>query len=121
MLLVTYALVTVAAQAFAGVGDTGIGLDNPDNADDVLSVLGEAVFGGSGVGTVMSHLLILMVLTSAAASTQTTILPTARTTLSMAVYKALPASFARIHPRYLTPDGLHRRHGRRVDRVLRRC
>ena len=35
-----------------------------------------------------------MVLTSAAASTQTTILPTARTTLSMAVYKALPESFA---------------------------
>src|SRR5262249_41363763 len=32
-----------------------------------------------------------------------TILPTARTTLSMAVYKALPRSFARVHPRYLTP------------------
>ena len=31
-----------------------------------------------------------MVLSSAAASTQTTILPTARTTLSMAAYKALP-------------------------------
>ena len=38
----------------------------------------------------MIQLLLLMVLTSAAASTQTTILPTARTTLSMAVYKALP-------------------------------
>ena len=50
-----------------------------------------------------SRLLILMVLTSAAASTQTTILPTARTTLSMAVYKAIPASFAKMHPRYLTP------------------
>jgi len=44
-----------------------------------------------------------MVLTSASASTQTTILPTARTTLSMATYKAIPAAFARIHPRYLTP------------------
>ncbi|MFW8745463.1 hypothetical protein, partial [Mesorhizobium japonicum] len=32
-----------------------------------------------------------------------TILPTARTSLSMAVYKALPARFARIHPRFLTP------------------
>ncbi len=48
-------------------------------------------------------LLILMVLTSAAASTQTTILPTARTTLSMAVYKALPSSFAKMHPKYLIP------------------
>ena len=45
-----------------------------------------------------------MVLTSAAASTQTTILPTARTTLSMAAYRALPAAFAKMHPRYLTPD-----------------
>ena len=51
----------------------------------------------------MSRLLILMVLSSAAASTQTTILPTARTTLSMAAYGALPESFAKIHPRYLTP------------------
>ena len=70
---------------------------------DVLSVLGSAIFGGGGLGTFLSRLLILMVLTSASASTQTTILPTARTTLSMATYKALPASFARIHPRYLTP------------------
>ena len=44
-----------------------------------------------------------MVLTSASASTQTTILPTARTTLSMAAYKAIPAAFSKIHPRYLTP------------------
>ena len=41
-------------------------------------------------GLFLARLLILMVLTSAAASTQTTILPTARTTLSMATYKALP-------------------------------
>ncbi len=44
-----------------------------------------------------------MVLSSAAASTQTTILPTARTSLSMGAYKAIPASFAKYHPRFLTP------------------
>jgi len=43
------------------------------------------------------------VLTSSAASTQTTILPTARTTLAMAAYKALPKSFGTVHPRYQTP------------------
>jgi amino acid transporter len=43
------------------------------------------------------------VLSSAAASTQTTILPTARTTLSMATYRAIPRVFAKMHPRYLTP------------------
>ena len=42
-------------------------------------------------------------LTSAAASTQTTILPTARTTLSMAQWGAIPAVIGKIHPRFLTP------------------
>jgi len=43
------------------------------------------------------------VLSSASASTQTTILPTARTSLAMGAFQALPSSFAKIHPRYLTP------------------
>src|SRR6185437_1467973 len=103
LLLAIYAVVSVAAQAFAGVGDKGIGLGNEDNSSDVLSVLGNSIFGTSGFGTVMSKLLVLMVLSSAAASTQTTILPTARTTLSMAVYKSIPRTFAKIHPRYFTP------------------
>ena len=103
ILLVTYFIVILAAQSFAGVGTTGIGLGNADNTSDVISVLGDAVFGGSGIGVFFARLLVLMVLTSAAASTQTTILPTARTTLSMATYKAIPKAFAKIHPRYLTP------------------
>ena len=102
-LLVTYAIVIFSVQAFAGTGTSGIGLGNSNNQFDVLSVLGGAIFGGGGFGTFLSRLLILMVLTSASASTQTTILPTARTTLSMATYKAIPAAFARVHPKYLTP------------------
>jgi len=103
LLVAVYVLLTMAAQAFAGVGTTGVGLANPANTGDVLSVLGAAVFGSAWIGTVLTHLLLLMVLTSAAASTQTTILPTARTTFAMAVFKALPDGFARVHPRYLTP------------------
>ena len=103
ILLVTYFIVILSAQSFAGVGTKGIGLGNSDNTGDVLSVLGSAIFGSSGFGVFLSRLLILMVLSSAAASTQTTILPTARTTLSMATYKALPRAFSRMHPRYLTP------------------
>ncbi len=103
ILLITYVLTIFAAQSFAGVGDKGVGLANPAHVFDVLSVLGSSVFGTSGLGRVLAQLLILMVLSSAAASTQTTILPTARTTLSMAVYGALPKAFARMHPRYLTP------------------
>src|SRR5436305_14787744 len=88
VLLAIYAVVTLAAQSFAGIGDKGIGLGNTDNQSDVLSVLGKAVFGSSTVGSVFTHLLILMVLTSAAASTQTTILPTARTPLTVATHTA---------------------------------
>lgn len=103
LLLILYALVATSAQAFAGVGSAGIGLGNEENAADVLSGLGDAVFGSEGVGPALSKLLILMVLTSAVASTQTTILPMARTVFSMAAHKAIPSRFARVHRRYLTP------------------
>lgn len=103
LLLVTYGLVTVSAQAFAGVGTTGTGLANPANSGDVLSGLGGEVFGSTGFGWFLSKLLILMVLSSASASTQTTIMPTARTSLSMASHGGIPRPFGRIHPRFLTP------------------
>jgi amino acid transporter len=103
LLLGTYAIVTVAAIAFAGVGDTGAGLTNPDNAEDVFSALGPALFPDTWWGHIGLLALSATILTSASASTQTTILPTARTTLSMGVYKALPQSFAKIHRKYLTP------------------
>jgi amino acid transporter len=103
LLLVIYLVVTTSVQSYAGTGTTGIGLANSNNSSDVLSILGGSIFGTSGFMLVLWRLLILMVLSSAAASTQTTILPTARTTLSMAVYQALPKSFAKMHPRYLTP------------------
>jgi amino acid transporter len=103
LLLATYALVAVAAVAFAGVGKEGIGLGNPDNAADAFAAIGPDLFGDSVIGKVGIMLLAASILTSASASTQTTILPTARTTLSMGVYKALPGSFAKIHRKYLTP------------------
>jgi amino acid transporter len=92
ILLAIYVVVAFAAQAYDGV-DALV-----KNQEDVLSSLGTAVFGSP-----LDKLLIIAVLTSAAASTQTTILPTARTTLSMARAKALPGSLGKIHPRYLTP------------------
>ncbi|MCX6434027.1 MAG: APC family permease [Actinobacteria bacterium] len=103
LLLLTYAIVSVATVAFAGTGESGLGLANPDNSGDVFHALGPSVFGDSGMGKAMEILLILSVLSSASASTQTTILPTARTTLAMGAYKAVPSMFARIHPKYMTP------------------
>ncbi|MCU1527736.1 MAG: amino acid transporter [Frondihabitans sp.] len=103
LLLVTYVLVAVATISFAGVGDKGIGLANLNNAGDVFSAVGPTLFGGGVVGSILMAALGFSILTSASASTQTTILPTARTSLSMAVWKAIPERFARIHPKYLTP------------------
>ena len=103
ILLVTYALVILSMESFAGIKTTGNGLGNLANAGDVLSVQGNAVFGTSGFGSFLTHLLLLMVLSSAAASTQTTILPTARTTLSMAVYKAIPPPVREDPPQATSP------------------
>jgi amino acid transporter len=103
ILLGTYLLVVLSTQAYAGIGSTGIGLGNPAHQGDVLSVLGGSIFGSSGFGTFLTRLLILMVLSSAAASTQTTILPTARTTLSMAVFRSIPKAFGTVSRRFLTP------------------
>ena len=104
LLLATYALVSVSAIAFAGTGTDGIGLGNTDNSADVFAAIGPPLFGDSWLGKIGLLLLSASILTSASASTQTTVLPTARTTLSMGVYKALPTSFAKIHRTYLTPS-----------------
>jgi amino acid transporter len=92
ILLGIYVIVSIAAQAVHG----------PEflqhNKDDVLSGLGGAVFPSP-----LDKLLIIAVLTSAAASTQTTILPTARTSLAMAAVRAIPKTFAAVHRRFQTP------------------
>jgi amino acid transporter len=94
LLVLIYVLVAAASQSFHGTGF----LTNEANQEDVLNALGKGVLGSG-----LDKLLIITVLTSASASTQTTILPTARTTLSMAHWKAVTNLLARVHKRYLTP------------------
>jgi amino acid transporter len=91
LLVGIYVLVATAAIAFAGT-------ETLAGQDDALAILGTDVLGGT-----FDSLLIIAVLTSAAASTQTTILPTARTTLSMARSGAMPARLGAVHPRSMTP------------------
>ncbi|HWL77364.1 APC family permease [Microbacterium sp.] len=98
LLLLTYVSVTVAAMMYAGLGETGTGLSNEANADDVFLAIKDGLLGPVG------WVLVVAVLISAVSSTQTTILPTARGTLSMAVYRALPAKFKEVHPTYRTPS-----------------
>jgi amino acid transporter len=91
VLIGIYVLVTVAAEAYGGLGNL------VNNSSDVFSPLGHSVFGGA------HFILTLAILSSASASTQTTILPTARTTLSMGRAGAIPPQFGRVHPRFRSP------------------
>jgi amino acid transporter len=92
VLVAVFAIVSTAALAFAGPAFLA------RNSTDVLGAMASAVLGSTA-----GKLLILCVLTSTAASTQTTIMPTARAVLAMAAHKALPTRLARMSPRYLTP------------------
>jgi amino acid transporter len=94
LLVAIYLLVSAGGQAYHGTAFVA----NEEHASDILNALGKDVLGAVGV-----KFLIVAVLTSAAASTQTTILPTARTTLSMAHWGAIPSAIGKIHPRFLTP------------------
>ncbi|SDL35664.1 APC family permease [Microbacterium azadirachtae] len=97
ILLITYVGLTVVTMMYAGIGDTGTGLANADHADDVFSGLAGMALGPMG------WFLVVAVAVSALSSSQTTILPTARGTFAMGIYKALPKRFAALHPVTQTP------------------
>jgi amino acid transporter len=92
VLIGIYLLVSVAAQAYGGTKYLG------NNPNDIFA-------GGLARGVLGSlhFLLTISVLTSATAATQTTILPAARSALSMGRRGAIPRRFASIHARNLTP------------------
>jgi amino acid transporter len=98
ILLVTYVGVTVAAMMYAGIGESGTGLGNEANADDFFLAIKDGLLGP------WAWVLVVAVMISAISSTQTTILPTARGTLAMAAYRALPKRFSTVHPQYKTPS-----------------
>ncbi|CAN5164354.1 APC family permease [soil metagenome] len=96
-IVVLYLLLAVAVMVFAGVGDTGIGLANPESNEDIFVSLASPVMGPFAV------LLSIAVLTSAAASLQSTFMSPTRTMLAMGHYKALPTRFANIDERFKSP------------------
>ena len=97
ILLVIYVIVSIAAQAYDGT-QTLI-----DNSRRRAQRARREVFGSP-----LDKILIIAVLTSAAASTQTTILPTARTSLSMARARR-DAGVARARPPALSSPRTSRR------------
>lgn len=98
-ILITYVVVGLAVMMYAGVGETGLGLGNPDTVDNIFGVL-----AGPIMGYWPGMLLFLAVLASTTASLQTTFLPAARAMLAMGNYGAFPRRLASVHPRHQVPS-----------------
>jgi amino acid transporter len=94
VLLVTYVITTAAVVAYAGLGRV-------EDFEDDPGIFG--ALASDALPSPLDKLVVFAIVTSALASTQTTILPASRTALSMARQGAFPEAFGRIHPRYLTP------------------
>jgi amino acid transporter len=95
ILMFLYVFVTVAALSYLGLDE----LSSEENSSDIFAIWAEPVLGLFG-----AKLLAFTVLVSTISSMMTTILPTARGTLAMAIYRAIPKRFAVVHPRYMTPS-----------------
>ncbi len=94
ILLVLYVGVSMAVVAYAGLET----LAEYDDDDAIFAALGADVLGSP-----WDKIVILAIVTSAIASTQTTIIPSSRTSFSMGRQSALPHAFAAVHPRFRTP------------------
>ncbi len=93
VLLGLYLLVTVASLAWLGTEELGAFED-----ETAVSTIAEQIFASP-----LDKIVIIAVLTSAMASTQTTVLPSSRTLLSMGRVGAVPRVLATIHPKFQTP------------------
>jgi amino acid transporter len=97
IIFVLYILVSVSALMFAGVGDGELGMGNAEIQGNIFAALAGPVMGPFAI------LMSLAVLSSSAASLQSTFVGPARTMLSMGHYKAFPNRFAAISPRFKSP------------------
>ncbi|MCG2969007.1 hypothetical protein KZ292_27580, partial [Escherichia coli] len=79
-----YMAVSLGVIYYAGIGTEGLGAGNPENQESIFAVLSGPVMGPLAI------LMSLAILSSSAASLQSTLVSPARTILSMGYYKALP-------------------------------
>ncbi|MHA7277247.1 APC family permease [Arthrobacter sp. Hz1] len=98
VIVVIYLTVALATLSFAGVGDGEFGVGNEDNQGSIFAVLAGPVMGPFAI------LMSLTVLSSSAASLQSTFVSPARTLLAMGHYRALPANYGKISPTYKSPS-----------------
>jgi amino acid transporter len=97
IIVVLYLFLSVALINYAGVGDGTYGLGNPDIQGNVFFSLAGPILGPLAI------LVSIAVLSSSAASLQSTFVSPARTLLAMGHYGALSPKFSKVHPRFFTP------------------
>jgi len=112
VIVVLYMLMALAVLSYAGIGTEGLGAGNPENQESIFAALARPVMGPFAI------LMSLAVLSSSAASLQSTFVSPARTMLAMGHYRALPASYGRISPRFRSPGLRHGGRGHRLRSVL---
>lgn len=98
VIMAIYMVVSLSVISFAGIGDTGLGAGNPDNQESIFAVLAGPVMGPFAI------LMSLAILSSSAASLQSTFVSPARTILAMGYYKALPPGYGKVSPRFKSPS-----------------
>lgn len=98
IIIALYMAVSLGVIYYAGIGTEGLGAGNPENQESIFAVLSGPVMGPLAI------LMSLAILSSSAASLQSTLVSPARTILSMGYYKALPEKYARISPRFMSPS-----------------
>ncbi|MBV9099508.1 MAG: APC family permease [Candidatus Dormibacteraeota bacterium] len=92
ILLFIFLLAAVAIQMFLSTSDIG------NNTTDILYFFSQQL-----TGSPLSYLMILAVLSSTVATTQTTLLPSSRLTFSMARDGVFPRWFGKVHRSWRTP------------------
>jgi amino acid transporter len=96
-IFVLYILVACATLMFAGIGTGELGLKNEEISGNVFAALAGPIMGPFAI------LLSLAVLSSSAASLQSTFVGPARTMLAMGHYQAFPKRFGSISPTFKSP------------------
>lgn len=97
-IMAVYLLVTVATLSFAGISPDGeFSAGNPSNQESIFAVLSGPIMGPFAI------LMSIAILSSSAASLQSTMISPSRTLLAMGHYGALPKPFGRVHPVRKTP------------------
>jgi amino acid transporter len=94
ILLFIFLLMIIALQMFLSQS----ALNDPNNQGDILYYFAQQL-----ASSPISYLMILAVLSSTVATTQTTLLPSSRLSFSMARDGVFPKAFAHVHPQWRTP------------------